>query len=194
MSTKQPQTVPGDGRIPPGIDEGLGIIDDLGQDSDCCRKCAGRVAAAPNKPNFPRSWAKNAGTAGKQSQSGRPRQPQLGIGDWGLGIRSEGRSGDVDETPNKPNLPFVATSRVVLVGPAGGDPGFRGGRCEIRVRRVDRMRNKANFRRFWPKNDDPRKKQSQCQNGEFWRVSLVAMASPKTGAEGPRLDAGEGTD
>jgi hypothetical protein len=68
----------------------------------------------------------------KQSQSMRPGLSQLGIGDLGLGIRRDGHSSDVDATQNKPNLPLLATSRALLVGPAGGDWGFEGDTCEIR--------------------------------------------------------------
>jgi hypothetical protein len=159
MSTEQPQGVPGNGRIPPGIDKGLGIIDDLGQGNDRRRRCSGRVAVAPNKPNFPRSWAENAGAARKQSQSARPRRPllgigdcRLGIGDWGLRVRWEGHSGDVGETQNKPNLPLLATSVVALSGQRVANPDSTvadgNTRYEIRAHRVDRMQNKANSWRF----------------------------------------------
>jgi hypothetical protein len=54
---------PNPGRGDLGIDDGLGIIDDLGQGNRGHQRRATRQNGAPNKANFPAFWPENEGAA-----------------------------------------------------------------------------------------------------------------------------------
>jgi hypothetical protein len=93
--------VAGAGRLPRrcaprndrGEGEGSGAKQSQSVGSRSLQPCAAR-----------RNGRGRQGDCAKQSQSGRPRRPRLGIGDLGLGIRNDGGGAAADEMRNKANL------------------------------------------------------------------------------------------
>ncbi len=121
-----------------------------------------RSPAGSEKPTVQNKANCRAAARAKQSQSGRPRRPRLRIGDFGLGIRGNGRAVPEPEMSNKANL----------AGPAGREPGAS-------------VRNKANLRRAkrglttaWKEDYDEKHGSWRCENkANLARASVVCLGA-----------------